>query len=70
MGFSRRSFFRNLGIGAAVGAVTRMPLSNAWSAFADATANKLGNPILLNKNENAYGPSEKVRKVINAGLSD
>ena len=69
MGFSRRSFFRNLGIGAAVGAVTRMPLSNAWTAFADATANKLGNPILLNKNENAYGPSEKVRKVINAGLN-
>ena len=69
MGFSRRSFFRNLGIGATVGAVTRMPLSNAWTAFADATANKLGNPILLNKNENAYGPSEKVRKVINAGLN-
>jgi histidinol-phosphate aminotransferase len=46
-----------------------MPLSNAWTAFADATANKLGNPILLNKNENAYGPSEKVRKVINAGLN-
>ena len=62
MGFSRRSFFRNLGIGAAVGAVTRMPLSNAWTAFADVTANKLGNPILLNKNENAYGRQKKSGK--------
>jgi histidinol-phosphate aminotransferase len=68
MGFSRRSFFRNLGIGAAVGAVAQGPLSNAWVVFADATANKPGNPILLNKNENPYGPSEKVRKAINAGL--
>ena len=69
MRFSRRSFFRNLGIGAAVGAVTQVPPSSAWVVLADATANKVGNPILLNKNENAYGPSERVRKAINARLN-
>ena len=67
MEFSRRKFFRNLGIGTAVGAVSQVPLSDAWVVFAHATANKLGKPILLNKNENPYGPSERLRKVINAG---
>jgi len=42
---------------------------HSLSAFAHAATNKLSNPILLNKNENAYGPSERVRKVINAGVS-
>ena len=62
MGFSRRSFFRNLGIGATVAAVTQVPLSKAWGVVADVTANKLGNPILLNKNENAYGRQKKSGK--------
>jgi histidinol-phosphate aminotransferase len=69
MGFSRRSFLRNLRIGAAIGAVSQVPLSNAWVAFARAAANELANPIRLNKNENPYGPSERVRDAINAGLN-
>jgi histidinol-phosphate aminotransferase len=69
MRFSRRRFVRSLGVGAAAGTVAQAPLSSAWAAFADVQANKLANPILLNKNENPYGPSETVRKAINAGLS-
>jgi histidinol-phosphate aminotransferase len=69
MAFSRRSFFRNLGIGAATGAVAQVAVSDAWAVFADATAQKRVSPILLNKNENPYGPSETVRKAINGGLN-
>lgn len=69
MRFSRRIFFRNLGIGAAVGAVSQLPLSNPWVAFAQTKTNRPGELILLNRNENPYGPSERVQKAIAAGLS-
>src|SRR5690242_10235591 len=68
MEISRRSFFRNLGIGAAVGTVAQLPVFNSSVAVAYGAENKPGNPILLNNNENAYGPSEKLRRAINAAL--
>jgi histidinol-phosphate aminotransferase len=68
MGISRRSFFQNLGIGAVVGAVTQIPGLNSSVAVASGTEIRPGNPILLNNNENAYGPSEKVQKAISTAL--
>jgi histidinol-phosphate aminotransferase len=78
MSLSRRNLLRNLGVGAAVGAVAPalrgFPLSPAmeealWGNSAPVAAQSgtasVGNlttlgPILLYRNENPYGPSEKV----------
>jgi histidinol-phosphate aminotransferase len=69
MRFSRRSFCQTLGIGAAVGAAAQVALSNSSVSFAHSARRKSGDPIVLNNNENAYGPSENVLKAISAGLS-
>jgi histidinol-phosphate aminotransferase len=77
MSISRRNLLRNLGVGAVVGAAAPpfrgFPLAPAMEAAlwgnsapaarpaGDATA---ANPILLYRNENPYGPSEKVLAVM------
>ena len=77
MHISRRNLLRNLGTGAVVGAAA--PTLRGWP-LARATEEALwGNsvpmsrppdgataadPILLYRNENPYGPSEKVLKVL------
>ena len=75
MSISRRNLLRNIGVGAVVGAAAPalrgLPLcpamesalpANCVSTF-DATA---AEPILLDRNENPYGPSEKVLSVLRA----
>ena len=69
MGLSRRAFVRNLSVGAAVGRLHGPTLSSGWGAFPDIAAGNADSPILLNANENAYGPSQKVRGAISARLS-
>src|SRR5436309_12559160 len=82
MPISRRIFFRNLGAGAMAGAAAPVlrgfPLSRAtemalWGnslpaaqSLATATA---AEPILLNRNENPYGPSAKVLDVLRDSVS-
>ena len=75
---SRRNFFRSVGAGviagAAAPALRAFPLAPAtelalWgnsAAAADATA---AEPILLYRNENPYGPSEKVHAVLRESAS-
>jgi histidinol-phosphate aminotransferase len=73
---SRRNFFRNLGAGvlagAAAPALRAFPLASAtelalWgNSIADAPA---ADPILLYRNENPYGPSEKVLGVLRDSAS-
>ncbi len=77
MPISRRSLLRSLGVGAAVGAAApalrALPISPAteaalWgnsapAARADRVATA-AEPILLYRNENPYGPSEKVLTVL------
>jgi histidinol-phosphate aminotransferase len=66
---SRRTFFRNLGagalVGAAVPALRALPLppnveESLWGNSAPAPGSGTVEPILLYRNENPYGPSEKV----------
>jgi histidinol-phosphate aminotransferase len=58
---TRRNFFRNLAAGAAVTA-SLPPLADlAFSELVPgARASEAGGPIILSRNENAYGPSQKV----------
>jgi histidinol-phosphate aminotransferase len=58
---TRRNFFRNLAAGAAVTA-SLPPLADlAFSELVPgARASEPGGPIILSRNENAYGPSQKV----------
>jgi histidinol-phosphate aminotransferase len=60
--FSRRNFLRSVGKGAALGAIAPWPMATTTlaAAFEPARRKQPGGPILLNSNENAYGPSEKV----------
>src|SRR5215467_4562884 len=55
---TRRNFFRNMAVGAAA-----LPLT-ADLAFSElvpgSRASEPGGPIILSRNENAYGPSPKV----------
>ena len=69
MSLSRRNFFRNLGAGALAGAAApalrALPLPPAleeslWGNSAPARGSVAVEPILLYRNENPYGPSEKV----------
>lgn len=57
----RRAFFRDFAAGAAVTAALP-PIANlAFSELVSGSrANELGGPIILSRNENAYGPSQKV----------
>ena len=78
MSISRRSFFRSLGVGAAVGvaapALRAFPLPAAmelalWGNSAE-RAGTAAEPVLLYRNENPYGPSEKVLAVLRESAAD
>lgn len=72
MSLSRRTFLRNVGIGAAAaGAVSALPLSETL-LFADepARAPRPGGPILLNSNENAYGAFPSVHAAMQQALAE
>ena len=56
---SRRSFFKTAGLGAAVAATASFPTELLSWAEPQRTATP-GGPILLNSNENAYGPFPSV----------
>ncbi len=77
MSISRRNLLRNLGAGAVVGAAApalrSLPLApgmelalwgNAVPAARPASGPTAADPILLYRNENPYGPSEKVLAVL------
>lgn len=61
MSVTRRNFFRNTALGA-VAAAALPPLADlAFSELVPGSrAGEPGGPIILSRNENAYGPSEKV----------
>src|SRR5580692_3158528 len=61
MPITRRDFFRNLAAGAAVTA-SLPPLADlAFSELVPSSrASEPGGPIILSRNENAYGPSQRV----------
>src|SRR3954463_4378897 len=61
---SRRSFFKTAGMGAAVAATAGFPTELlSWAEPQRAT--QPGGPILLNSNENAYGPFPSVLELKN-----
>lgn len=58
---SRRKFFRNLAVGATVTAVLPSLADLAFNELVPGSrASEPGGPIILSRNENAYGPSQKV----------
>jgi histidinol-phosphate aminotransferase len=58
---TRRTFFRNVAVGAAVSATLPSLADLAFSDLVPASrATEPGGPIILSRNENAYGPSQKV----------
>jgi histidinol-phosphate aminotransferase len=78
MPVSRRHLLRNLGVGAAVGAAApalrAFPLPAAmelalWGNSAE-RAGTAAEPVLLYRNENPYGPSEKVLAVLRESAAD
>lgn len=60
MTLSRRSFLGTVGTAAAAATVLPFPLERLGFAGEPPRARAAGGPILLNSNENAYGPSAKV----------
>src|SRR2546427_147367 len=61
MQVSRRSFFRRIGAGAvATAAIPALDSFALARGLAFTRAKQPGGPILLDRNENAYGPSPKV----------
>jgi histidinol-phosphate aminotransferase len=73
MPLSRRNFFRNLGVGAVAGAAAPalrgLPLpagveESLWGNSVSAAASIGVEPVLLYRNENPYGPSEKTLNVL------
>jgi histidinol-phosphate aminotransferase len=61
MSVTRRNFFRNVATGAAITAGLPLLADLAFSEPVPASrASELSGPIILNRNENAYGPSQKV----------
>lgn len=72
MSLSRRSFLRNVGIGAAAaGAVSALPLSESLLfAGEPPRAARPGGPILLNSNENAYGAFPSVHTAMQRALAE
>ncbi|MGB6962862.1 MAG: histidinol-phosphate transaminase [Candidatus Acidiferrum sp.] len=61
MSITRRSFFRNVAAGAAVTAAFPSLKDLAFGELAPGSrASEPGGPIILSRNENAYGPSQKV----------
>jgi len=69
MEFSRRKFFQTLGTGAAISAASQLSVASFASAAAFESAKISGGPILLNENENVYGPSAKVTSAIRSAAS-
>jgi histidinol-phosphate aminotransferase len=67
---SRRNFLRTIGIGAATGAAVQLPFAGIARAarFEPSRTGKSGGPILLNSNENVYGPSAKTAAAIRSAL--
>jgi histidinol-phosphate aminotransferase len=70
MQYSRRKFFRTLGIGAAVGTAAQLPLTSIASAAAyePAKSKDADGFVRLSDNENAYGPSAKTAAAIRSAL--
>jgi histidinol-phosphate aminotransferase len=76
MSISRRNLLRHIGVGAVVGAAppalrgfpltpaTGVPWKNSDSAVQPSSVATAADPILLYRNENPYGPSEKVLAVL------
>jgi hypothetical protein len=82
MPISRRTIIRDLGVGALVGAAAPALRSFAlppaieealWQNSAPASQSTSGSsaadPVLLYRNENPYGPSEKVLAVLRESVS-
>ena len=69
MQFSRRKFFQTLGTGAAISAASQWSPASFASATAFEPAKISGGPILLNENENVFGPSAKVVAAIRSATS-
>jgi len=71
MHLSRRNFLRTLGVSAAAGAATQLPLRAASfpAIFASTRARVPSGPIRLDANENTYGPSAKVLATMKDTLS-
>ena len=68
MHVSRRNFLRTMGIGAAVAAPWPLT-SKSLAAFEPTREKHPGGPILLNSNENAYGPPPKAAAVMRSALA-
>jgi histidinol-phosphate aminotransferase len=70
MALSRRNFLRNLGVGTAAGAASHGSFFGIAKAavLEPAGTTDLSGPILLNSNENAYGPSKKVEEAMRSAL--
>lgn len=75
LSISRRNLLRHIGVGAVVGAspalrafplprATAAQWKNSVSAAPPSSVTTASNPILLYRNENPYGPSEKVLAVL------
>lgn len=71
MSYSRRSFFRALGIGAAVGTAAQLPIVSLASAavFEPGRSQPTEGFVRLNGNENVYGPSAKTTTAIRSATS-
>ncbi|HWY69331.1 MAG TPA: aminotransferase class I/II-fold pyridoxal phosphate-dependent enzyme [Terriglobales bacterium] len=65
---SRRVFLRGLGVSAAVGLTPIRSLANAAVSFEPARTETAQGPILLNSNENAYGPLPKSVNALQSAL--
>ena len=69
MDASRRFFLRSVGIGAAASATARWPLlESSTGSGVESVPRKDGGYVLLNSNENAYGPSSRVDAAIRSAI--
>src|SRR5215831_9126591 len=66
MHITRRTFLEALGTGTAAATALHLPLAGSARAATPAVSagGSAGSPILLNSNENAYGPSSRVSAAI------
>jgi histidinol-phosphate aminotransferase len=71
MHLSRRNFLRSVGLGTAAATAVQLPFSGLASAavFEPSRTKGPGGSILLDSNENVYGPSAKTAAAIRAALS-
>ena len=67
----RRNFLRTIGVGTAAEAAGQMPFGRVSMAglFEPSRPRESGGPILLNSNENVYGPSTKVVVVMRSAMA-